>query len=35
MGSDALLKNTMIHDAHRALGFSEVERLVLFSKRLN
>lgn len=34
MGSDALLDNEISHAAHRALGFTEVERLVLFSKRL-
>jgi aminoglycoside 6'-N-acetyltransferase I len=32
--SDALLENVTSHRAHRALGFSEVERVVLFRKPL-
>jgi aminoglycoside 6'-N-acetyltransferase I len=34
MGSDADLSNGVSHAAHRALGYGEVARLVLFSKRL-
>ncbi len=34
MGSDADLSNEVSHAAHRALGYGEVGRLVLFSKRL-
>jgi len=34
MGSDALLTNTVSHRAHAAIGYHEVERLVLFSKKL-
>jgi aminoglycoside 6'-N-acetyltransferase I len=34
MGSDADLGNEVSSGAHRALGYAEVARLVLFSKRL-
>ena len=34
LGSDALLDNTLGHQAHRALGFEERERVVYFRKRL-
>ena len=34
MGSDAELDNSVSHGAHRALGYGEVTRLVLFSKKL-
>jgi len=34
LGSDALLDNTLSHQAHRALGFEERERVVCFRKRL-
>jgi aminoglycoside 6'-N-acetyltransferase I len=34
MGSDADLSNGVSHTAHRALGYGEVARLVLFSKKL-
>jgi aminoglycoside 6'-N-acetyltransferase I len=34
MGSDAELHNSLSHRAHAALGFREIERLVLFSKRI-
>jgi putative acetyltransferase len=34
MASDALLENAASHDAHKALGFEESERLVHFRKRL-
>ncbi len=34
LGSDAELKNEVSHEAHRAVGFVEVTRLVLFAKRL-
>lgn len=34
MGSDALLDNTLSHQAHAALGYREVERLVLFSRKI-
>ena len=34
MASDALLENTVSHEAHKALGFEESERLVHFRKRL-
>jgi aminoglycoside 6'-N-acetyltransferase I len=34
MGSDADLSNETSHRAHRALGYREVERIVLFSKRI-
>lgn len=34
LGSDALLDNTLSHQAHRALGFEERERVVHFRKRL-
>ena len=35
MASDARLWNTVSHEAHKALGFAESERLVHFRKRLN
>jgi GNAT superfamily N-acetyltransferase len=34
MGSDAELHNSVSHGAHGALGYDEVTRLVLFSKKL-
>jgi aminoglycoside 6'-N-acetyltransferase I len=34
LGSDALLDNTLSHEAHRALGFEERERVVYFRKWL-
>jgi aminoglycoside 6'-N-acetyltransferase I len=34
LGSNALLTNTRSHDAHRAYGFRETERVVYFRKRL-
>jgi aminoglycoside 6'-N-acetyltransferase I len=34
MGSDAELHNEVSQQAHGALGYSEVLRVVLFSKRL-
>ena len=34
MGSDALIDNDVSHRSHKALGFSEVERLVMFRKSL-
>jgi aminoglycoside 6'-N-acetyltransferase I len=34
LGSDALLDNLVSHQAHRALGFEERERVVCFRKRL-
>ena len=34
LGSDALLENTLGHQAHRALGFEERERVVCFRKKL-
>jgi aminoglycoside 6'-N-acetyltransferase I len=34
MASDALLDNAVSHQAHRALGFAEVERAVHFRKAL-
>jgi aminoglycoside 6'-N-acetyltransferase I len=34
VGSDAELHNPVSHAAHRALGYVEVVRLVLFSKKL-
>jgi aminoglycoside 6'-N-acetyltransferase I len=34
MASDAELANTLSHTAHAALGYSEVIRVVLFSKKL-
>lgn len=34
LGSDALLDNTLSHQAHQALGFEERERVVHFRKRL-
>jgi aminoglycoside 6'-N-acetyltransferase I len=35
LGSDALLDNHLSHAWHRAAGFAEVERLVVFGKRLD
>lgn len=34
MASDALIDNDVSHASHRALGFQEVERLVMFRKSL-
>jgi aminoglycoside 6'-N-acetyltransferase I len=34
LGSDSLLDNTQSHQAHRALGFEERERVVYFRKWL-
>ena len=34
MGSDALISNDVSHASHKALGYSEVERLVMFRKSL-
>ena len=34
LGSDALLDNGLSHRWHRGAGFGEVERLVVFGKRL-
>lgn len=34
MGSDAELHNDASHNAHRALGYNEVTRLVLYAKKL-
>lgn len=34
MGSDALLDNTISHEAHRRSGYQEVDRVVQFRKRL-
>ena len=34
LGSDALLDNVPGHEAHKALGFEERERVVYFRKRL-
>lgn len=34
MGSDALLANPVSHAAHAALGFEEVDRVVVYAKRL-
>jgi aminoglycoside 6'-N-acetyltransferase I len=34
LASDALLDNTVSHQAHAALGFDEVEKLVVFRKAL-
>jgi aminoglycoside 6'-N-acetyltransferase I len=34
LGSDALLDNTLGHQAHQALGFEERERVVYFRKLL-
>jgi aminoglycoside 6'-N-acetyltransferase I len=34
MGSDALIDNSVSHASHKALGYSEVERLVMFRKSL-
>jgi len=35
LGSDALLGNEASHAWHRAAGFAEVERLVVFGKRID
>jgi aminoglycoside 6'-N-acetyltransferase I len=35
LASDASLENGLSHAAHRALGFEEVERIVVFRKRLD
>jgi aminoglycoside 6'-N-acetyltransferase I len=34
LASDALLDNSLSHAAHKALGFEEVERIVVFRKPL-
>jgi len=34
MASDALIDNSVSHASHKALGFEEVERLVMFRKPL-
>ncbi|HEY1082887.1 MAG TPA: aminoglycoside 6'-N-acetyltransferase [Prosthecobacter sp.] len=34
LASDALLENTESHEAHKALGFEETERVVYFRKQL-
>jgi aminoglycoside 6'-N-acetyltransferase I len=34
LGSDALLENTVSHEAHRNWGFAETERVVYFRKPL-
>lgn len=34
MGSDTWLENTRSHTAHKRLGYTEVERLVVFYKKL-
>ena len=34
LASDALVENKLSHKAHRALGFAEVERIVVFRKAL-
>ena len=34
MGSDALLDNVVSHDAHKRLGYTEVDRQVTFRKSL-
>ena len=34
LGSDALIDNDTSHDWHRANGFDELERIVIFGKRL-
>ena len=34
MASDALLENTLSHQAHEALGYSEVERAIRYRKDL-
>ena len=34
MGSDALLDNTVSHEAHRRSGYEEVDRIVQFRKSL-
>lgn len=35
MGSDALIDNHLSHQAHHALGYREVERIVLFCKHID
>ena len=35
LGSDALLDNELSHRWHRGAGFAEVERLVVFGKKLS
>jgi len=35
LASDAELSNTLSHSAHQAVGFSEVERIVVFRKQLS
>jgi aminoglycoside 6'-N-acetyltransferase I len=35
IGSDARLDNTISHEAHRRMGFTETERLVTFLARLD
>lgn len=35
MASDAVLQNDLSHRAHKAVGFSEVERIVVFRKPLS
>ena len=35
LASDSLLDNTAAHDAHRALGFEETERVVYFRRALH
>ena len=34
LGSDAMLANELSHAWHRAAGFDEIERLVVFDKPL-
>jgi aminoglycoside 6'-N-acetyltransferase I len=34
-GSDALIDNDVSHAWHRAIGFAEVERLVVFARRID
>ena len=34
MGSDALIDNVVSHEAHRRSGYEEVERIVVFRRRL-
>ena len=35
MGSDSLIDNHVSQEAHTALGFSEVDRVVLYTKKLD
>ena len=35
LGSDALIDNDLSHAWHRAAGFDEIERLVVFGKRID